>query len=77
MKPLVEGQKELHTLINWLHTLIETIDYKKDNCLVYVVYVDFKQIIIRNAVADLASDMCHLTFNKCHLFHDTRRAIFC
>ena len=53
MERLVISQKELHTLINWLHTLIETIDYKKDNCLVYVVYADFKQIIIRNALADL------------------------
>ena len=53
MERLVIRQKELHTLTNRLHTLIEILDYEKNNCLVYVVYADFKQIIIRNALADL------------------------
>ena len=53
MERLVISQKELHTLTNRLHTLIEILDYEKNNCLVYVVYADFKLIIIRNALADL------------------------
>lgn len=49
MERLVISQKELHTLTNRLHTLIEMPDYERDNRLVYAVYEEFKQIIIRNS----------------------------
>ncbi len=42
MKRLIVRQKELHTLINGLHTLNEMIAYQKDNCYVYAVYANSK-----------------------------------
>lgn len=55
MERLVISQKELHTLINWLHTLIETSGKAERGSG-------------SPTVAYFASDKCRLIFKECHLF---------